>query len=152
MLVLVSRNSSNITKVANNSNIMKEKEQSENVDRIIREALSQKETEDLLTYSGDPGLFELMGSTFRGRLKWVVMLSFVMGAVYFAACIYCAVQFYHAIEVKESIAWGGGVLLCMLIVIAHKQWYWMEMTRRALSRDIKRLQLQMAAMQEEAPK
>ena len=125
---------------------MKEKEESSNVDRIIREALEQKEAEDILSYSGDPGLFELMGSTFRGRLRWVVITSFIMGMVYFAGGIYCAVKFHQSVDVKASMAWGGGVLLCMMIVIAHKQWYWGEMTRRALSRDIKRLQLQVAAM------
>ena len=122
------------------------KEDVNNVDRIIREALRQKESEDILSYSADPGLFELMGSAFRGRLRWVVILSLVMTLVYFGVGIYCAMKFHQSIDVKASIGWGGGVLLCMMIVIAHKQWFWGEMTRRALSRDIKRLQLQVAAL------
>ena len=125
---------------------MKEKEESSNVDRIIREALEQKEAEDILSYSGDPGLFELMGSTFRGRLRWVVIMGIVMSLVYFGIGIFCAVKFAGAVEMKETIGWAGGVLICMMIVIAHKQWYWGEMTRRALSRDIKRLQLQVAEL------
>ena len=51
-----------------------------------------------------------------------------------------------AVELKETVGWAGGVLICMMVVIAHKQWYWGEMTRRALSRDIKRLQLQVAEL------
>ena len=126
---------------------MKE-EGNHNVDQIIREALGQKETEDILRYSADPGLFDLIGSTFRGRLRWVVMLAFVMSLVYFGAFIFCAFKFYHASEVKNQLAWGGGAVISFLIVVAHKQWYWLEMTRRSLSRDIKRLQLQVADLAE----
>jgi hypothetical protein len=99
---------------------MKEKEESSNVDRVILEALAQKEAEDILSYSGDPSLFELMGTTFRGRLRWMVIMSFIMSIVYFGIGIYCAVNFSSAVEMKETIGWACGVLLCMMIVIVHK--------------------------------
>jgi hypothetical protein len=98
------------------------KNELENVDHLIREALDQKNTEDMSRYNSDPSLFEMMGSTFQGRLRWVVWLALGMSFVYLGVAIYCATRFFDAETTKSALAWGGGAMFCMMTIAFIKVW------------------------------
>ena len=42
-------------------------------------------------------------------------------------------------EVRVMLLWGGTAALCFGLVIAIKIWYWLEMSRLAVTRKVKRL-------------
>jgi hypothetical protein len=44
------------------------------------------------------------------------------------------------------VLYGGVSALCFGVVMAVKVWYWLEMTRLALTREIKRVELQVLQM------
>ena len=44
------------------------------------------------------------------------------------------------------LIWGASAAFCFAVVTTIKIWYWMEMTRNALLRDIKRVELQIAQL------
>jgi hypothetical protein len=117
--------------------------QRRDLDRLIRDALSQEEAE-LFDRLGEPSLPELLTDTFSGRRSWLMWLTGAITAIFFGLFIYCAVRFYGASDVPGMLRWGGAALFCMLAVMANKTWSWMEMQRVALSREIKRLELAVA--------
>ena len=125
-----------------------ETEKTENVDSIIRDALDRKNADDILNYSSDPTLFQMMGSTFRGKMRWVSWLAIGMSIIYLCLGIFCAIRFFDTEELKPALAWGGGAMFCIMTVAMIKIWYWLEMGRRSVSREIKRLELQIAMLVE----
>jgi hypothetical protein len=44
------------------------------------------------------------------------------------------------------IRWGAAMLLCFGVITAIKIWYWLEMNRLALTRELKRVELRVAQL------
>jgi hypothetical protein len=103
------------------------------IDGMIREALSQEDAEVWDALVGGPTVHETVAEVFRGRNRWLTYLA-VLGTLAFLAL--------GAEDLSQKLDWGGIVLVCLLAILASKLWYWMEMQRTALSREIKRLELQ----------
>lgn len=61
---------------------------------------------------------------------------------------YCAWQFFNAVTFEREILWAGAGLVCVLIILAMKLWYFMELNRRAFIHEIKRLELQVSLLAE----
>ena len=49
-----------------------------------------------------------------------------------------------AVEVREVVAWSVGAILAMLGVAMLKMYFWMEMNKNVVLREVKRLELQIA--------
>lgn len=124
------------------------------LDAMIREALSRDEAE-YFDQLGEASLPEQLTELFSGRLRWLVMMSTLVIVVFFLLGVYCGYRFYHAEDVRTMLLWGGATAFCMVATMANKMWQWMEMQRNAVSREIKRLELQVAhlavALREERP-
>jgi hypothetical protein len=58
--------------------------------------------------------------------------------------VYCVVQMLAAVEVREVVAWSVGAILAMLGVAMLKMYFWMEMNKNVVLREVKRLELQIA--------
>ncbi len=117
-------------------------------DNLIREALIKEEEEIEFTSTQDPGVFEEIIQTFRGRRRWVV--TYVWLATFLCTCITFAAgyQFYLADTTKAQIGWAAGFLYFALVVAMLKIWYWDEMRRYTYLREIKRLEIQVANLAE----
>lgn len=117
----------------------------ENIDELIKQALSEEESE-YLQKLGDQSLLEEGLDLFKGRRGWIsIWIGFVIFVV-FIGSIYCAVQFFAVTEVKELMIWGGGFFFGMFMVTSLKIWAWMQMDRNAIIRELKRLELQVAVL------
>lgn len=115
----------------------------EDIDRVIREALTREEAE-LFDRLGEPSVPEMLTQAFRGRNWWLNVLGGVLTLAYVAGTLYCAWRFFGATELADRLAWGLGTVSGLVITMAFKIWYWMELHRNALTREIKRLELQVA--------
>ena len=52
------------------------------LDKKIREALSTQDAELFEEFGGEQGIFELIGDTFRGKRRWLVVLVYVYSIVF----------------------------------------------------------------------
>jgi hypothetical protein len=120
---------------------------SEDPDRIIRQALEQEDAE-AFGGPGDPSMAELLMETFRGRHRRLAIGGALLNLVLFAGALYSAIQFLRTEDVREMLLWGAGAFLCFGMVTAIKVWYWLEMTRLSITRDAKRLELQVSRLAE----
>lgn len=116
------------------------KRSSDDVDALIREALTREEAE-LFEQLGEPSLPEMITEVFQGRWRWLMLLSMVVSTALTVLAVYCAVRFFQAREVREMLVWAAGGFFSLMAVLGNKIWYWMEMQRHSLSREIKRLEL-----------
>jgi hypothetical protein len=114
------------------------------LDVKIREALEKEDAALLEHYGGEPSLQELMIDTFRGRQRWLVALAFGFTIVALALLVLCGYQFFHAESVRAMLAWATGFVWALIFIAMSKVWYWGELNKNALLREIKRLELQTA--------
>ena len=84
------------------------------LDKLIEEAL-RDEDRARLEATKEQGWFELALGQFRGKLGWVTWVIMLVQTALFIAGVWCAVQFFAAINVLSALKWGlsGAVLLLM---------------------------------------
>ena len=116
------------------------------IDEKIRDALEAEEAELFAEYEGEQGIFEMVAGVFRGKLRWLIVVTTVAMIVMFAAGVYAGFQFFEAEGMREMIAWSMAFLFCMLGVTIMKMWFWMEINKNTITREIKRLELQIASL------
>lgn len=115
----------------------------EDTDDLIREVLEEAD-EGLVDGSETPSAVELLTGTFRGRNRRLAIGGVVANLALFVAAIFSGVRFLRADDAQGTAHWGIAMLLAFGLLIAVKIWYWLEMNRLALTRDIKRAELRVA--------
>lgn len=116
------------------------------LDKKIQEALRKEDTELFEDFQGEQSLFEMMADTFRGRHRWLVALMAFWTLVFFVLAILTAVKFFSAEATRDIVMWAAACILCMSAVSMLKLWYFLEMNKNCLTREIKRLELQIARL------
>ena len=111
-----------------------------NLDDRIREALQEGGE------AGEPQLREMIGDMFRGRLRWLNAAGYLIGVAFFVAAIVAAVRFYQAQEMRAMLMWAIALVFCLMTVGLLKVWFWLELQKSAILREIKRLELQVARL------
>ena len=118
------------------------------LDNKIREALSAQDAELFEEFGGEQGLMEMIVDTFRGQRRWMVVLGVIYSIVFFVLAIITAVLFFKTDpeSTRDLIMWAMGFMFCNFAVAMLKMWYFMEMNRNAVTREVKRLELQIARL------
>jgi dipeptide/tripeptide permease len=123
----------------------------EELDRRITEALRADEAEQYARLDPELPPWEMVFNTFKGRNRWLnILISFWM-LVFFGLAVWCVVQFFRAEEVRPSLTWGLGFLFFMTGSAFLKVWWWMEMQKNSIIREVKRVELQVASLASRAP-
>ncbi len=116
------------------------------IDRRIREALRQEDAEILEDFGDEPSVLELLLETYRGRHRWLALLGAFWTLVFLVLGALAAIQFFHAEGIRDLLMWAGACILCMSAVSMLKVWYFMEINKNAITREVKRLELQIARL------
>lgn len=115
-----------------------------NIDDQIREALRRDDAELLEHYRGDLPIHEQLIETFQGRNRWLSGVAFLFTIAAAALVFTAGYQFFQADSTRAMIAWATVFLWGALSVAMLKIWFWLEMQRNNVTREIKRLELQVA--------
>ena len=115
----------------------------DDIDTLITEALSREEAE-FYGKLGEHSVHDMVTELFGGRYRWLNLMSIPVMIAFVVVEIYCAWRFFHAPEVREMLLWGAGLFFAGAIIMAMKLWAWMEIQRNSLTREIKRVELQLA--------
>jgi prolipoprotein diacylglyceryltransferase len=113
------------------------------VDELIREALKAEDVADLEQLR-EPGMPDMAIGVFRGRLRWYGALFLVIVVVFAVLAAYCGARFLAATEALPAVRWGVEFFVCLIVILTGKVWYWMQMERYAMTREIKRVELLVA--------
>lgn len=112
-------------------------------DDLIREVLEEAD-EDLLDRREDRSAAALLTEAFRGRNRRLAIAGAVVNLVLFVAAVFSGIRFLGAGDAREAAVWGIAMLLWCGLLLSIKVWYWLEMNRLALAREIKRVELRVA--------
>jgi len=118
------------------------------LDRLIRDALRQDD-KDLMDRFGEQSTGEFVTEPFRSRRRLIAFGGVAANLLFLVAAIVSASRFLQAGDQRSMLIWGGAVAFCWGSVMAVKVWYWLEMMRLSLARDIKRVELQVALLSQE---
>lgn len=115
------------------------------IDRLIKEALRHEDT-DLRARFGEQSAPELLMEMFRGRRRLITIGGIIANLVLVGLAILSTSRFLNASDQRSMLIWGVTGVSCLVAITAIKVWYWLEMTRLSLARDIKRVELQLALL------
>jgi hypothetical protein len=115
------------------------------IDRLIREALGDSDA-TMDEAFGEQSMPERLTEAFQGRQKLLAVGGSLAGLVFFVGGIYAAVQFLQEADIRQMILWGAATAFCFAVVTSIKIWYWLEMARHSLVRELKRVELHIVQM------
>ena len=114
------------------------------IDKMIRDALPAEDVELFESLGEKQGIREMVVDSFRGKTGWLVTVVFVTIPAFVVVAVVAAVQFFQVETVNEMIAWACAFMFCWIAIGMMKVWYWMELSKNTVIREVKRLELQIA--------
>lgn len=119
-------------------------------DDDLRNAIHGGADDPLLRSAGDEGLIQQITATFRGRMRRWILMTWAATFFWVGVAVWAAAAFFRAHETRDWIMYTGIFLLAAMATAMLKMWYWMEMNRSTHTREIKRVELQLARLAEKA--
>lgn len=115
-------------------------------DDMIQSELQKEaaEIDELLAVEG--GLPDMVAAAWKGSMRRWVWATTVITLAVTAVMIWCGYMFFTRPSGPDQSFWGICTVLAMAGQVALKQWQWLEMNRASLMREIKRLELAVAAL------
>ena len=119
------------------------------IDDQIRNALSNEDAEMIGGPNDGLRLDQLLISTFQSRNRFITIMIMLVSFVFLGLSIWCAVRFFGAEDTKELLTWGFGFIIGIFAVSFMKIWFWLEMQRIAITREVKKVELLAARLLQE---
>ncbi|MEN8250385.1 MAG: DUF6768 family protein [Bacteroidota bacterium] len=120
--------------------------ENENIDDLIKQALSEEDSE-ILELLEEQSMFDQMKASHHGKMKgWMIYFS-VMTLIMTALLVFGLVKFLNTEDIRQMLLWGALMGWSMIAISMLKSWRIMEMNKRTLMREIKRLELQIVSLQ-----
>ena len=116
------------------------------LDEQIRAALKAEDAEMLSRFESEESLPSMMIDLYQGRRRWINAGATLVTFVIFALQIWCGFKFFGAETTRELIAWSTSFLTLFLFIVMMKIWFWLELLRNSVTREVKRLELQVALL------
>ncbi len=114
-------------------------------DEKIKQAL-RAESDNVWKDVEEQGLFEQALGVMRGQQKFISMMVYIVMSAFFVVMLYSIVRFFGAETTRMQIAWSVGFLFSNMAVAMMKLWFWMQMDKNTVIREVKRLELQVATL------
>jgi hypothetical protein len=96
--------------------------------------------------AGEPSLFRQVVEMFHGSLGWVSFLVLVGTLAFAVFTVVTVVYFFRAESEREMLAWAGGFALGLMAISFGRLWFWLVLHRNAITRQIKRVEWQLAQL------
>ncbi len=90
------------------------------------------------------GLFEQLGTTFQGPMRfWTYLMGlYTLGFAIFA--FFCGWQAIEAGEVRETILWSSGCIISFIAIGLLKMWLFDRMNTLTILGELKKIELRVA--------
>lgn len=118
------------------------------IDDRIRGALDEDDRAFLASLDEGRGLFTQFGDVLTGPLGGWARIVFVATFFLTAAMGYAIWQMFIADTTRELILWASGSLAGLMASGFTKDWFFSRMNMMTLLREVKRLQLQVAKLED----
>jgi len=117
----------------------------EDIDKLIKETLTEEEAK-FYDELDEQSFFQMLWGAFKGKNSWVALIMNIFNALVFGLLIYCIIQTMDVEKTNDLILWVGAVFMCFITMGMIKIYFWMQIHRNAVIREIKRLELQVSSL------
>ncbi|MHC4977024.1 MAG: DUF6768 family protein [Planctomycetota bacterium] len=122
---------------------------SDHIDHTIKAALDRDEIPDSELHITEESLLSQVMMSFRTQNKFLVAWVFIVMFAMMALVIWGFVEFFSTSDASERLAWALMILLPWGGISMLKIWYYMQLDKYSIMREVKRLELQIAQMRKE---
>ncbi len=120
--------------------------QDSQIDDKIRQSLSDEDAALYEQFAVEPSILELALDTFKGRNRIMYIISLFVGTAVIVLGLFSLWKLTNAESTNSLIHWALGIVFCLGAISMMKIWFWMEMQRISVTREIKRLEFQVACL------
>ena len=106
----------------------------------------KKIVEDTYDNAGQEGFITMLGDFYNRRTLSVAIFAWFWGIVFIIGAIYCGVQFFKVENTKYHIMYATLFICFYMSVGLIKVFAWEIMNRNNIKREIKRLELRIAEL------
>jgi hypothetical protein len=114
-------------------------------DDVVRRALSAEDLSLYETLGRSQNPIQLAFDTMRGEQRAFVLLVWAAGVGFLALAVFACVQFAGATGPREMAGWAGLAAFAVFSLGMLKLWFWMEVQKLSILRQLKRIELQLSA-------
>lgn len=116
------------------------------LDERIRDELEREVAAvDAVDYD-EAGLFRMLRRVFTGGLRRWAAYGMFLTLIFFGLTVWCGVQAVTADTVDDRIVWLLGALFAFQATGMLKLWFFMEMNRNSVLREVKRVEVELARL------
>lgn len=112
----------------------------EDIDQLIKDTLSKEETAFYDSLE-EQNLLDMVVGLFKGKNAWILIATNIMTVVFFALFVYSCIKFLNVDTIEEITKWGLASIMFLLNLSVLKIFAWMQMDKKAILREMKRLEL-----------
>ncbi|MBC3847788.1 hypothetical protein H8K90_15425 [Winogradskyella echinorum] len=117
----------------------------EDIDKLIKDTLTEEEAK-FYDSLDEQSVFAMIAGLYKGKNLWFTIVMHVVNIVAFGLMIYCLIQTFDAENTNDLMLWIAGFFICFITMSMLKIYAWMQIHRNALTREIKRLELQVSSL------
>lgn len=115
-------------------------------DQELKRLLKESDGQDFTDSIDETGYYKTMLQSLRGQGSGLRISSWFAILLFGGLLIYCFWRFIQAETVQDQVFFGVWAILLNSAQIALKLWFAMQINRRAVTQDLKRLQFAVAAL------
>ena len=119
-----------------------------NIDDRIRGALSEDDRQFLASIDQDRGMFQQIGDSWHGPLGNWARFSFALAIIIGLGLAYAFFRAFTADTTDALLGWGLSCLALLIMQGFLKEWMFARMNMISILKEVKRLQLQFAMLNE----
>lgn len=117
----------------------------QDIDDLIRKALCE-EDQRWFDQLDEQSLHEMVVASFQGKMRGFVILVYAGIFLAFVIMLLCGYEMLVVEDGRMRHLYSVGFVMAGLVIAMLKIWYWMELNRLAMTREIKRVELQLARL------
>lgn len=91
---------------------------------------------------------QLIGQSFKGTFRQTFIVVVIIQLVFAGLAIYCAYELVNETDLGLKINWLAGTLASTVGFAIGRLWFFMELNRLSVIREIKRVELQVSLLAE----
>lgn len=117
----------------------------EHIDNLIKETLTQEEAK-FYDELDEQNIFQMLWGVFKGKNSWIALIMNAVNVIILVLLVYCIIQTMEVENTNDLILWVGACIFCFITMSMIKIYIWMQIHRNALTREIKRLEIQISSL------
>ena len=113
----------------------------------LRAALEADDEAFLNGLEKERGLFAQIGETFRGPMRTMTVVANLAALIATAVGLWAVWKMFDAATTRDLILWAAAAWAAWTLQIGLKQWIWSRVNTLSILREMKRMELRMAAIE-----